>query len=294
MGISKRPPLSTEHARLGQALREIRHAARKSTREIPGYSSGHISNVENGHVTPSRDLVKIYASLGGDLATLEGALRGIAEMSRAEVERSRAAARTLPTTISADSPVDEIRANYRLEESGYRVRYDGRGVMKECLITNTVRPVAELLQFVNFGSAYLADRRRGVLHIETIAGCSIARRHENESGAVEVVLELEEPASDSNHQTHYALRLTVKSDERAQPLLRDYVKLPRRRHSFEVHFEGLAVPREVWNFRSTYLVDELRDPDPQRVILPSSEGIFACSFSDIAGEFIGMAWRWPN
>ena len=64
----ERPPLSELHFELGALLAAARTAAGVSTRGL-GYSSGHISNVEHGHVTPSTDLVQAYIHLGSHPST---------------------------------------------------------------------------------------------------------------------------------------------------------------------------------------------------------------------------------
>src|SRR5215218_2565202 len=69
----QRVPISQAHAELGQELRRVREAAARTMRDISGYSSGHISNVENGHVMPSLELVDTYVRIGGDRVRIIGA-----------------------------------------------------------------------------------------------------------------------------------------------------------------------------------------------------------------------------
>ena len=71
-------PRSAAHVVLGDYLRTVRDAAGRVQRDMEGYSSSHISAVENGCSMPSPELLSVYVQMGGNyktIATLYAAAR---------------------------------------------------------------------------------------------------------------------------------------------------------------------------------------------------------------------------
>src|SRR4051812_44881101 len=65
-------PMNDARAALATELKRVREAAGLTTRQVTGFSSGHISSVETGRVLPSERLLRTYAVMGGRYPHLAG------------------------------------------------------------------------------------------------------------------------------------------------------------------------------------------------------------------------------
>lgn len=293
----RREPLSESHRALGAALRAARERLRKTTREVPGYTSGHISNVENGYVTPSELVVAAYAQLGADPAPLRGLLEAArAESARLKLQRLKpASVDESDPDVTVDSPLEEIRARYDFDDLEYLVRYDSAGVLNEIVAVLTARATQLPVTLVMFSALYNADPRPGVVGLEALSGCQIVQVRPSAAGAMAAVASLDEPID--GHMTtraKYSYRIRVYSSIRAQPLLREYSIKFRARQAFRIQFTHPAVPTSIWWFRATDIVDTMGEPLDEHLLPVHPSGFVRFEFEGVAREIIGLAWQWPD
>lgn len=291
----RREPLSESHAALGAALRVARKRSGRTTREVPGYTSGHVSNVENGYVTPSDLVVAAYAEIGADPAPLRGLLEAArAESARAKLRRlkSSTAESDSPDT-TPDSSLEEIRARYEFDDLEYLIRYDSAGVMIEAVAILIARGIRVPVTHVMFSALYNADPRPGVVALEALSGCTIVQRRQSATGAVAAIAVLDEAIDGVTVlRATYSYRIAVRSAARAQPLLREFSDKFRARQSFRVQFTPPALPTQLWWFRAHDIVDTMGEPSRGQLLAIHRSGFVSYEFEGVAREMIGLAWRW--
>jgi hypothetical protein len=290
----RREPISEAHVRLGSELRRTREAARQSTRNMRGYSSGHISNVENGHVTPSKELIEAYAQLGGDRRKLlnmyESMIRVMAE--RKEERRREQRELASESAITVDSAHEQILSSYSVMDSMNVFRYDSRGVLAQLTCILRIKAKADVVRYASCAHNYLADSRRGVLSIQPGIGCDIVKTTESESGMVQCTLELDTDLHPEDDSYLYSYHLLVNSNKRMEPLLRqDYIQ-HRSRQAWQIQFTEPALPEHIWWFRSAYMSTTTTDAEEDKVFPTDPTGFYFHELFDLENELAGIAWRW--
>jgi hypothetical protein len=297
---SSRAPISDAHAKLGEELRRARIAAGKTTRNIPGFSSGHISNVENGYAKPSRELVDMYIGFGGSRRRLLGALEEVTRV----VEAKRAAARrarhgsdleeTQPAITEQSSPLD-IRATYAVDTWERFMVLDNRGVMSEISNIVTVRAVRPGAHLFVGSTSYDADKRPGVETIEPGFGCEIAQLKESDLGYVEFVLRFGrtlQPTDKESFTFSYIIR--VHSDNKMAPFFQVGSRTRVGNHLLRVKFSPPALPEKIWWFRCANYIEVEQDPAPEQILNYSSNHLYFRDFQDVEGEYVGLSWYWKD
>lgn len=299
-GPRDRVPVSEEHRRLGRLLRDARQAAGATTRDVAYYSSGHISNVENGHVMPSSELVYFYViEFGCDEDLVRRALAQAREVSEERRRSQRIQQRNRhrfapPLTITPDSPADTIRSGYEVTETEAYYRLDERGVVSEVDIIRVISPLYPGVSLACLTHNYHNDAA-GVLTVEAGQGCTIASTREMRFGYLSVIIRLHrelDPRTDDAYAFSY--RLKVDSSIPCRPMLRYRARPGRRRYALRVLFTPPALPREVWWFRERDLFETERAAParPDRLIPDNASGFYFQDFTGVDEFHSGIAWNW--
>ncbi|GAA4951876.1 hypothetical protein GCM10023224_40650 [Streptomonospora halophila] len=304
-----RVPVSEEHLRLGRLLREARQAAGATTRDVAYYSSGHISNVENGHVMPSSELVYFYVTEFGCDEHL--ARRALAEAREVSEERRRSQRmqqrnqhrRALPLTLTPDSPADSIRSGYEVRETEAFYRLDERGAISEVDVIRVISPLYPGVSLVSLTYNYHRDAEpgdpdrhtAGVLDLQPGLGCRIAAMRETRFGYLSAVVRLGRELDPRKDETYaFSYRVKVDSDIPCQPFLRYKARPGRRRYALRVLFTPPALPRKVWWFRERDLFETERDEPahPDNLFAENPSGFYFQNFSGVDEFHSGISWRW--
>lgn len=298
MSKSEREPISEEHHRLGRLLRFARDSAKATMRQVPNYSSGHISNVENGHVTPSRELVDLYVSLfgcdHGQAMNLYSRMKAGSEQRRQDQRLAGKPAHRAPPVISEASPFAEIRSCYQIQEYEAYYLVDGTGVIREL---HAIRKLSALYPGVRYCTTrfnYPADSQPNVISLHAGTGCEIARVQGTNTNYMAGVLRLsrEINPADPPHLLSFSIRNT--SDVIALPVISYYARSPVTRYSIRVFFTDSFMPQRIWSFRGTDRSAGDFEPEPESpdMLEPSSAGFYHLDFHNLNEEYAGLAWSW--
>lgn len=297
MSRAIREPLSDEHRALGVILREARSSAGATTRDVAHYSSGHISNVENGHVTPSHELVQHYIDeFGCDRATALAAYRSMRDAGEARRREQRLARRgdgNGAYRVTAESTFSEIRACYKVHSSEAIYLFDGRGVLREVTVIRTISAVHPGVSLTAARYSYYSDQRQGVLSIEAGSGCRVERVNETVTGYMAAVLRLDHEISPRDPGRYrLSFKVRVDSDRVARPRLR-YLGQSSTHYAIRVQFTPPFVPARIWWFREPDIFDAAQAPGRDR-LLDSANGFYFLDFSNLNKEHAGLAWDWEG
>ncbi|WP_328750560.1 helix-turn-helix domain-containing protein [Streptomyces sp. NBC_00285] len=280
---------------LGALLREARLAAGVTTRGVKNldggnFSSGHISSVETGRVTPSWGLVETYIRhFNGDRRVLQSAFEKV-QGRRAREDADRVA-QNLGSEVTADSLVEEIRRTYQIQALEHNYRVDARGVITELNIICTVRQKGD--------SRYFAERlhyytgKRGELDVRAGMGCTLLKSVESGPGIVYAVFELDNALVDDPALYSFSCKAFVNSDQVTRPVLRyHFASEGTPLHSIRVQFTEPALPDKIWWSRSIGSMQIEEDPEPDRVLAKNSDGFYFHDFRQVQVEHCGLAWSW--
>lgn len=300
MQVGRRDPLSEDHHLLGRHLRTARERSGATTREVAHYSSGHISNVENGHATPSRELVEYYITAygceRGRALRLFEKVRNWATRRRRHGHNNAEPTIPRPATLTVDSPIDSIRDCYRIIESESHYRLDDRGVIRELTIVRSITALYPGVHLVAARFWYPTDPRPGRQSVQAGLGCSVAQLRTTPVGWLVAILRLPQDLTPTDHQPH-SLAVTIRnnSDVRAQPVVYHHHRLPFpvSRYAMRVQFDSSAQPGRVWRFRDTDSSVGTFEPDNQQALGPTESGFYFSDFLDVESEErVGMGWEW--
>jgi hypothetical protein len=293
----RRAVISEAHVALGSELRRARLAAGKTTRDMDGYSSGHISNVENGHVTPSPELVRAYIAIGGDSASIMSCYDDVKQDGVQRARRRRQAQRPVAPVedepITPDSPAEVIRGSYRLHSLDVAFQLDARGAVTAITMINKIQALETPVRYILQTAGYGADPRRGVLSFEPGANCEIAKVVEYDSGLLDVTLSLNEPAMPGDSAlTEFAFTVRTQTDKRANPYLRFYTHNLQHHHAVRVQFTPGALPKDIWWFRGRSHLDV--ETAVKHQLAQNEANFYFCEFLNLRDEYFGVAWEWEE
>lgn len=297
MSGSNRQPHSDEHYRLGQALRAYRTAAGVTTRGIPEYSSGHISNVENGHVTPSREFIELYAlRFGGEHGRLLdefARLKSTTEQRRRAHRISTKPSMSDPPAITESSDSSVIRSAYQVRDYEIVYRLDAKGVIRE---THAIRRIQAIYPGVSLASAmfnYPADTNPDAITLHAGTGCELARSESSTRGYLTAVLRLPRelhPSDDHPHSLSYSIKNT--SQIAAHPVISYYGRPSVGRYAVRLCFTEPTLPGRVWRFRGSEPSIADATPRPEQYLEHSPAGFYHWDFHNLDREHVGLAWSW--
>ncbi|MDA2803065.1 helix-turn-helix domain-containing protein [Nocardiopsis suaedae] len=299
MAGSAHEPNSPELRILGELLRAARTAAGATTRQVEGFSSGHVSNVENGRVMPSRQFLLTYVTrFGCDRNRVMDAYQRakVAASGRREAARNAQGVEGVwEVNLDATSSHADIRSAYRIRSTESSYLLGGRGEIKEITAIRTISPVSAEVSFVSVRYTYPTDPNPGVLSIQPEYGCSLVRCDESHMGSISAVLALEAPASVGGVDASVAYRIRVDSDIPAVPRIRHYASGQTLKCSVRVWFHESKIPVSAWSYRarSRVAADYVDYSADQASPLSSVTGGFIFSdFYDLDDEYCGVAWSW--
>ncbi|GAA1760742.1 helix-turn-helix transcriptional regulator [Streptomonospora arabica] len=296
-----RVPVSEEHLRLGRLLREARQAAGATTRDVALYSSGHISNVENGHVMPSTELVYYYVT---EFGCDEGLARRALEQARRVTEERRRSQRfnqrsrsrsSVPFSVTPDAASDAIRQGYHVRESEAHYHIDGRGVITEIDVIRRVFPLHPGVSLVSAAYNYHRDTGTGVLSIEPGLGCTVAAVRETGFGYLSAVLRLDRVLDPADGELFsFGYRVRVRSSVPTRPMLRYRARPGGKRYALRVFFAPTVVPQAVWWFceRDVFETEGTAPLKSDRMFPNNPSGFYFKDFSGVDEWHSGMLWQW--
>jgi hypothetical protein len=287
-------PRSDARARLGYLLRATRQKAGKTMREV-GYSSGHISNVENGRVVPSPDLIDVYIEMGGDSGRLHAALSEVKEESEARKRNHRGKAPAKDDSrrpITLESPVDEIASSYRTDYVEHFYRFNEHGIINEFTAIVTVTPLQGDAIYYTFYQDYYADQRPGVLHVEAGMGCKVAKIEQGAGSLIVPYLNYSEGVKGGENSVTFSYKVSVESDVRTMPLLKWTATRDCGRYSIRAQFAPSCPPKNLRHFRGMRSNEYKFPPRSEQFLPGSSNGFYFCDFYVMQHENCGLAWDW--
>ncbi|MDA2813372.1 hypothetical protein O4J56_22190 [Nocardiopsis sp. RSe5-2] len=298
MAGSAHEPNTPELGILGELLRAARTAAGATTRQVEGFSSGHVSNVENGRVMPSRQFILVYVNrFGCDRRRVMMAYRRAVDAGSARRrQRSNGLAKEAsPESVTVESPFSHIRETYRTEEVETTYRIGDRGEIEEVVTIRTITAVAPQVFLAAARFTYPTDPNEGVLTVQAGAGCRKVRSEESPTGAVTSVFRLDRVLGPDSGPFAFSMRVKVASHAPAMPKVRYHTSTRTHRYSLRVQFSGRRLPQAVWWFREDSALDvEYGVPVEERFISGDGSGLYFQDFFDLDDEHCGIAWRWTR
>src|SRR5260370_30065428 len=299
-------PISDAHQRLGDPLRRIREQTQVSTRKVPQasgryYSGGHISQVENGAVPPSPELVDAYANMaaqGTDRAELRWLYRQMVDASKqAGLRRRGTAAKPAsagpPQQLAQISDRRDVQQHYVVVDYDAHYAFDLGGVIREVTCAVTLRAKSPRVRYYYSGFTYPTDIRPGVLTIEALSGCVVADTQESTSGAVAAYLQLDRDLSPEDLQPwRLRFRVRVASDARSAPHLRYFADEGNEQLTLRADFSAESAPLLLRWFSARDLIDA-EHPVPGHDLTRQDFGGYIHRFEHLVpGWCYGFAWVW--
>lgn len=275
-----------ERAALGAALRAARVDAGITTRGFAGYSSGHVSQVENGKVLPSEDMVRAYIGVGGE----PGRLLGLLDRARA----LRSASEDPVAANELSSPRSDpylLRRGYTIESVHDVHSFGAERRLLSMTHRTVVHPVHERARFFPIRYSYQDDPRPGVATVEGAGGCVVAMVEEDAIGVVYAVLDFLQAPRDEVGAVEVAWEITVTSSvpSRPQVVAGTSTRLPVA--TVGVEFTAQS-PAEIWPFRG---FDERAGlSKPGAAAVPLVDRRHHQRFENLETEWWGLAWTWPS
>lgn len=296
----RRIPKSDGHQRLGSKLRAIRERAGKTTREVAKpdgsvYASGHIANVEGGYATFPKPLLLAYSRLGGDYASL------VAAAERLPRYETRTSSRTDPdddalTGGLADpaSPEGLLRRGYAIDTNEDTAYFGPSRVPSRVIHLAAIRPLLPVARFFVCRYGYEDDPRPGVLSIDTISGCKVARVQESDYGVLDIVLEFDQDNLDDLGRCTLSWLVTYSTNKPTTPSLTAGTRTRVPRISKRAQFTEPALPMKIWWFRDTDPLRAYVEPRAEQVLPLNSAAYYFRDFADVEQELCGLAWKWAD
>lgn len=300
--------ISDAHLRLGDALRRVRLAAGISTRRVPKvhdsseyFSSGHISLVESGVTTPSRELVEAYANFSSDKATLTTLYLQMIDASR-EAGRARRlghesskAQEVAPTSVAQVRERNDVQRHYIAVSNRAEYTFGADGVISDVLLTMALRARSPGVRLLYGGHSYPSDPRSGVVEIQPVTNLAVADIRESASGTIAAYFLLgREISPDDSNAYVVQYRVIIHSDVRSAPRLRYFAGEGNQQLSIKAEFPEPVKPTRTWWFAQPNVIDAEQANDKPD-ISTSSGGIYEGTFDHlIPGWCYGFAWTWPD
>jgi len=259
------------------------------------YASGHIANVEGGYATFPKSLLLAYSILGGDYVSLVAAAE---KLSRYE---TRTSSQTDPDDDALRSGLADPTSLESLLRRGYAIdanedtNYFGHNRAPIRSVHQVlIRPLLPTARFFVCRYGYDDDRRPGVLSIDTISGCEVARVQESQYGVLDIVLAFDQDNLDDLNRCTLSWVINYRTDVAASPQMIVGTKARIPRISKRAQFSEPALPSKIWWFRDT---DPLRahvDPKLAQIIPINSSAYYFHDFVDAETELCGLVWKWAD
>lgn len=277
-------------------LRAARERKGTTTRGIPEYTTGHISNVENGQVTPSRKFIDLYIErFGADRGKILDELDRLkSQMAQRRADRSGAAPTPAPepVEITEDSDYELIRSSYEVRALEAYYVVDAAGVIRSMYTIRHLRALRPGVRYYAMRLSYPADSRSDVLRLDPGAGCELAQVRPTMTQYITPVLRLSRELNPEDDEAHcISMSISTSSDVRALPFVYSYGNQGMARASIRLLFAAESAPREVWWFRGTERFAADATPQPHHHLTRNPAGFYHWDFFDLDREYVGLAWR---
>lgn len=289
-----RPPLTNAHAKLGEELRALRQNAGLTLRDLDRYTPGHLSNVENGYVTSSKELVGYYArQLNGNHVKLQALYEAVLVASdrRRSAMRNRQGATYLVGDQFDRHSAADIRQRYYIDLSEITYLYNGRRVLRQVRQRCLVRAREDVVELVHFAHFYRPDPRPGVLAVGSTENCAVHTLTESRTGSVEILLRPSAPLVRGQEAVELAYSVDVESRRPAEPMLCYEVGARHGHLTVRAMFAQSSAPAEIWYFEERNEAFVHRDPPPENVLSIDSGAACEKHFPrPVRGWWYGLAW----
>jgi transcriptional regulator with XRE-family HTH domain len=301
MSLPKRPILSDAHVQLGRALREVREALGLSTRQVPGFTTGQVSSVENGHTVPSLDFVETYIRLGGNgalLLSLYEQMRAVSLDSSRQRRAERKSGRSTVLDIRPPENIGEVRdhsdvqQHYIKEVNDAHYVFNSQGIIEEMRCAVTIRAKRPGVRLFYTGLVYDADRRRGVIRVDEGEGGMLVAAQESDTGSIHAYFDLGYPLEPTASPHTITFTVRINSQIPTKPLLVFHSSQARQQLILRAQFKAPAVPERIWWFGAPDTVDA-EHAATDRIFSPDASNYYYRSFSDLALSWCyGFGWVW--
>lgn len=192
--------------------------------------------------------------------------------------------------VTPDSPIEVVRSAYRIVRSEQFYTLDERGVITTQTGLIGIRARRADARYVVMIQAYAEDPRRGVLSVEAGPDCRIARLTEHDTGVIEVVLELNQPAQPDDPDVTTASYILHYHSDRRTDLLQFSNREPLDYHALRVQFSAAAAPASIWGFRGKF--PETATTTGVQPLALNPAHFYHRDFSGPSNEYWGIAWKW--
>ncbi|MEV8547542.1 hypothetical protein [Streptomyces sp. NPDC051572] len=260
-------------------MRAARKAARYKMADVGYCGAPHVSNVENSHEPPSYEMVEFYVTkFGADADVLWSAFYAMRRESKAQ-KRAR---------IKRAQQERQGVHSLVVRQRGETHWIDSHGVTNEIGVSLEVSSAQRALKVSH---AYPADPSPGTVMINAGMGCEITRIEESSRGLVAAFLDLGDEQPDSPSQS-FSYKVHINSTVPAVPNIRYHALRTTERYTLQVQFTSPRLPRQVWWFRGESAEEAERDPEKKNILPPCAYNDYWRNFTDLDGEFCGLAWDW--
>lgn len=289
--------------RLGQVLREARQRAGLNTRQMKGFTSGHISPVERGQATFSDALIQAYIGIGADRRLVYSLVNRIREASRAVQQAKRRHGQLPPTPtpsaseqLTGDVIPDDIRRHYSIEMYDVYMRFDARGAVRQVRTNVSIRATSRGVRFYYAGHAGQGERRRGTLRFEAERGARLDKVVERETGAVDAYFRLDRELGPVDAEPYgLAYIVHVNSKVREDPEIIYVARTGSLQHTLRVQFVKPAVPEKIWWVGVPNESSVTVYPDPACLLPAEETGYYSYHFDRLQpGWLYGFCWIWSE
>lgn len=298
--MADRSPISEAHVKLGEELRRVRKAAKKTVNDVGTFSGGHVSNVERGHSATSRDFVDIYIKEFGGSASLilplfQATKDAATELRQtAHVDASGLSDIKLPETD--DELKSEVRGSFFVPNRDAYYIFNERGALQQVRYVYTLKARKEGAWLMFAGHYYINDRRPGVLKLEPSSGCDIYHLSESSIGAITAYLKLPKPLSLDDDARTVSYVLYAHTQAAAYPMVGFAAPATEAgRCAIHVQFTPPALPERIWWYQEESLVLAQQEPSSVKIFeAPTDNYYFKEFYSPPKGFQNGIAWLWPS
>jgi hypothetical protein len=292
-----RRPITNAHRKLGAELKGLRERSSATLRDIEVYSSGHLSNVENGYVTPSPTLIEQYAQrFGGDLSRLQALRDSVAVAAarkRSDGREGIDSQALVPAPLDSRNPGEVLR-QYQSDLSDTTYLLDEHGLVSTIKVSRELRARVDGAQLYYGVHYHPTDTGRGVLTVTDVDGCEVDEVVESASGLLEVWLRLPRPLEMADERpVACGYRVAVRSDVPMPALHQHRVTERHQLIRIGAVFDRRRLPDRVWTFEAPIGALARRDPDPGSVLRNDPDGHYVKDFPrPIYNWSYGLGWRW--
>jgi hypothetical protein len=281
--------MNDTRAALAAELKRVREAAGLTTRQVTGFSSGHISSVETGRVLPSERLLRTYAMMGGRYPHLASLLAAARKPNSTPSGRDDALAAQLADPLT-DPYV--LRGGYFLESIDDSFYIGPNREPLRNVHRAAIRPLHPSARFFPFRHSYEQDPRPGVCTITPAAGCTVAHLEESDNGTIYAVLEFDPGHADELGRCTLSWIITLMTDVPVQTRMESGTRSRVPQAIQRIQFTEPALPAKIWRYRGFDAQVAGMNPTPDQRLQLNSAHLYVHELFNAHEEWWGLAWAW--